>query len=99
MKLHIKYVHDGQAGEVTTIPADIIKWEAKTKQKFSDLWDKDSLRIGLGDLSIFVWAVLTRQVATGEPYETWVLSLDEITDFGEPEDPKATTLEASTDSD
>lgn len=98
MKLTIKYIHDGLAGEVTTIPADIIKWEAKTKQKVSDLFDKEELRIGLGDLSIFIWAALTRQVVTNEAYETWILRLDEITDFGEYEAPKATKPEASTDS-
>ena len=97
MKLKIEYIHDGSAGTVTTIPADIIKWERVTNQKFSNLWSKEELNIGLGDLAVFIWAVLTRQVATAEPFETWVLRLDEITDFGEPESPKATALEASSD--
>ena len=98
MKLQIEYVHDGKTGIVTTIPADIIKWEKTTNQKFSNLWDKDQLNIGIYDLAVFIWAVLTRKIETAEPFETWHLRLDEITDFGEPDSPKATALEASSDS-
>ena len=99
MKLQIEYIHNGVSGTVTTIPADVIKWERVTKQKFSDLWDKETLRIGIGDLACLVWAVLTRQVVTAEPFETWQLGLDEIVDFGEPEVPKATETEVSNTSD
>jgi hypothetical protein len=100
MKITISYVHAGVAGEVTTLPADFIKWERHTKQKFSDLWQQDgkdvSLRIGLEDLAILVWAVLAR-TGLNVPFEIWLDSLDSIDDFSEAET-NPTQPEASTDS-
>ena len=102
MKITISYVHGGVAGEVTTLPADFIKWERITKQKFSDLWKQDgkdvSLRIGLEDLATLTWAVLARKNVTNEPFEIWLDNLDSIEDFSEGET-NPTQPEASTDSD
>lgn len=98
MKLEINYKHSGTTDTVVTLPADIIKWERYTKSKFSDLWAGESLRIGLEDLAVFVWAVLLRKQLTAEPFEIWVDSLDEIIDFKEPEAVNPTKAEASSDS-
>lgn len=98
MKLEIEYTHKGVNDKVVTLPADIIKWERYTKSKFSDLWSDESLRIGLEDLAIFVWAVLLRKQITAEPFEVWIDGLDEITNFGEPEAANPTLAEASSDS-
>ena len=101
MKITISYSHAGVAGEVTTLPADFIKWERITKQKFSDLWQQDgkdvSLRIGLEDLATLTWAVLGRKGATTEPFEIWLDKLDGIEDFAEAET-NPTQPEALTDS-
>ena len=98
MKLQIEYIHSGKPDTVVTLPADIIKWERYTKSKFSDLWSKDELRIGLEDLAVFVWAVLSRKQLTNEPFEIWLDNLDEISDFAEPEPVNPTVAEASSDS-
>lgn len=101
MKIQISFSHNGVAGEVKTLPADFIKWERVTRQKFSDLWKQDGkdvqLRIGLEDLAVLVWAVQSRTGATVEPFEIWVDNLDEISDFAEVES-NPTQPEASTDS-
>ena len=101
MKIQIEYSHCGVAGKAQTLPADFIKWERVTKQKFSDLWKQDgkdvSLRIGLEDLAVLVWATQVRKGDTQEPFEIWVDNLDEITDFTEVET-NPTQPEASTDS-
>ena len=99
MKLQIEYVHDGQPGTVTTLPADFIKWEKVTKQKITDLFTKEGdFRVGIGDLAVLIWAVLGRTHGLNEPVEVWQLKLEDV-DFGEPEDPKATNSEASSGSD
>lgn len=98
MKLEITFTHKGETDKVVTLPADIIKWERYTKSKFSDLWNKDELRIGLEDLAVFVWAVLTRKALTNEPFEIWIDGLDEITDFGEPTPANPISAEVSNDS-
>jgi hypothetical protein len=82
MKIHISYVHAGVAGKVTTLPADFIRWERHTKQKFSDLWQGENLRIGLEDLAVLTWAALARQ-GTQVPFDIWVDSLDSIDDFSD----------------
>jgi len=101
MKIQITYTHAGVAGKVTTLPADFIKWERHTKQKFSDLWQevgKDvELRIGIEDLAVLTWAVLARQ-GLNVPFDIWIDSLDSIEDFTEDE-ANPTQPEASSDSD
>jgi len=100
MKITISYSHAGVAGKVTTLPADFIKWERMTKQKFSDLWQADgkdvSLRIGLEDLATLTWAALVR-AGLNVPFDIWLDSLDSIEDFSE-DDTNPTQPEASTDS-
>jgi hypothetical protein len=100
MKIVIKYVHAGVAGEVTTLPADFIAWERITKSKFSDLWvragaDVD-LRIGLEDLAVLIWSVQKRKGEATEPFEIWLDKLDSIDDFTEyeanPTQPEASTV-------
>ena len=99
MKLQIEYVHDGQPGTVTTLPADFIKWEKVTKQKITDLFtEKGDFRVGIGDLAVLIWAVLGRTQGLMEPVEAWQLKLEDV-DFGEPDDPKATNVEVSNGSD
>ena len=98
MKLEITFTHKGETDKIVTLPADIIKWERYTKSKFSDLWADETLRIGLEDLAIFVWAVLLRKQLTVEPFEIWVDGLDDISDFGEPTPANPTKAEASSDS-
>jgi hypothetical protein len=101
MKIQITYTHAGVAGKVTTLPADFIKWERHTKQKFSDLWQevgKDvQLRIGIEDLAVLTWSVLARQ-GLNVPFDIWIDSLDSIEDFTEDE-ANPTQPEASSDSD
>jgi hypothetical protein len=101
MKIQIFYTHSGVAGIVTTLPADFIKWERHTKQKFSDLWqeagDDVHLRMGIEDLAVLTWAVLVRQ-GLNVPFDIWIDSLDSIEDFTEDE-VNPTQPEASSDSD
>jgi len=97
MKIHISYTHAGVAGKVTTLPADFIKWERHTKQKFSDLWQGENLRIGLEDLAVLTWAALAR-LGLNEPFEIWLDSLESIDDFSD-DDSNPTQPEASSDSD
>ena len=97
MKIQISYTHAGVAGKVTTLPADFIKWERHTKQKFSDLWQGDDMRIGLEDLAVLTWAALVR-AGINVPFEIWLDSLDSIDDFSDG-DTNPTQPEASNDSD
>ena len=96
MKIHIDYTHAGVAGKVTTLPADFIRWERHTKQKFSDLWQGENLRIGLEDLAVLTWSALAR-LGLNEPFEICLDSLDSIDDFSD-DDTNPTLPEASTDS-
>ena len=97
MKIQISYTHAGVAGKVTTLPADFIKWERHTKQKFSDLWQGDDMRIGLEDLAVLTWAALVR-AGSPVPFEIWLDGLDSIDDFSDG-DTNPTQPEASSDSD
>lgn len=96
MKLTINYTHAGVAGEVQTLPADFIKWERHTKQKFSDLWQGDDIRVGVEDLAVLTWSVLCRG-GLNVPFDIWIDSLDEVT-IGDKEATNPTQPEASSDS-
>jgi hypothetical protein len=96
MKLQIEYTHSGTTATVVTLPADIIKWERYTNQKLTDLWKDDEMRIGAGDISVMIWAVLSRKQLTNEPFDIWVDNLESFdldTDEVNP-----TEAEASSDS-
>lgn len=99
MKLEISFIHKGETNKVVTLPADIIKWERYTDQKFSDLWKNESLRIGQTDLAVFIWAVLWRKQITNQPFDIWIDDLEEISEFGEPEPANPIEAGVSSDSD
>ena len=75
MKLTIKYSHTKSSGQVTTLPADVIRWERMTKQKLGSLTDKN---VGMEDFAVFVWSVLSRTNQTNEPFEVWVDGLEDV---------------------
>lgn len=75
MKLNIKYEHNTGSGTVTTLPADVIRWERMTKQKLSNLADSN---VGMEDFAVFIWSVLNRTGQTNEPFEVWIDGLLDV---------------------
>lgn len=75
MKLDIKYDHQDGSGNVTTLPADIIRWERMTKQKLAGLSDNN---VGMEDVAIFTWSVLHRTHQTNAPFEVWLDGLLDV---------------------
>jgi hypothetical protein len=87
MKLTLDYYHPRHGdGQVTTLPVDLMKWERITKSKLSDLYTTrdgvSSFNIGMEDLVIMVWQVLTRQGVITETLDQFSSDLDNV-EFGD----------------
>lgn len=87
MKLTLDYSHPRHGdGQVTTLPVDLMKWERITKSKLSNLYTisngESTLNIGMEDLVIMVWQVLTRQGVISETLDQFASDLDNV-EFGD----------------
>jgi hypothetical protein len=87
MKIKIKLNHKKNGQQtVTTLPADLMKWERMTKSKMTDLYEvrkvdgEEIVKINLGfeDLMAMAWSVLTRSGQTSDKFDLWADELDEI---------------------
>jgi hypothetical protein len=109
MKIKIKLNHKKNGTQtVTTLPADLMKWERMTKSKMTDLYEvrkvdgEDVIKINLGfeDLMAMAWSVLTRAGETNDKFDLWANELDEIELEGidETNPPQPAALEESSPS-
>ena len=87
MKLNIKFIHNDNGSQtVTTIPADLLKWERMTRSKMTDLIKsrrvdgEDVIEFSLGyeDLMVMAYSVMTRTGQTTAKFEAWVDGLESI---------------------
>jgi len=87
MKIQIKLNHKKNGEQtVTTLPADLMKWERMTKSKMTDLYEvrkvdgEEFVKVNLGfeDLMAMAWSVLTRSGQTADKFDLWADELDEI---------------------
>ena len=87
MKIQIKINHKKNGEQtVTTLPADLMKWERMTKSKMTDLYEvrkvdgEEFVKVNLGfeDLMAMAWSVLTRSGQTSDKFDLWADELDEI---------------------
>lgn len=87
MKISIKIEHE-TTGEhiVTTMPADLMRWERLTKSKLTHLVtvrkvdgnDEVTLNIGAEDMMAMAWSVMTRKGFTAEKFDAWANGLTNI---------------------
>jgi hypothetical protein len=87
MKIQIKINHkkDGEQ-TLTTLPADLMKWERMTGSKMTDLVEvrkvdgEDVVKINLGfeDLMVMAWSVLMRSGQTSDKFDVWADELNEV---------------------
>ena len=87
MKIQIKIKHpDHGVMVVTTLPADLMKWERMTKSKMTDLVEnrqvdgKDVVKVNLGfeDLMVMAFAVLQRGNQTSKKFDDWANELESV---------------------
>ncbi len=71
---------------VTTLPADLMKWERMTKSKMTDLVDnrrvdgEDVVKVNMGfeDLMVMAFAVLQRGFQTEKKFDLWANELESV---------------------
>jgi hypothetical protein len=87
MKIQIKIKHpDHGVMVVTTLPADLMKWERMTKSKMTDLIEnrrvdgEDVVKVNMGfeDLMVMAFAVLQRGNQTIRKFDEWADQLDSV---------------------
>jgi hypothetical protein len=87
MKIKIKIKHpDHGVMVVTTLPADLMKWERMTKSKMTDLVDnrrvdgEDVVKVNMGfeDLMVMAFAVLQRGFQTEKKFDLWANELESV---------------------
>jgi hypothetical protein len=87
MKIQIKIKHpDHGVMNVTTLPADLMKWERMTKSKMTDLVEnrridgEDVVKVNMGfeDLMVMAFAVLQRGNQTSRKFDDWANDLDAV---------------------
>lgn len=83
MKLKLKINHQDLGElELVTRPADMMKWERMSSRKLTDLavkrGDEIQVSIGIEDLMIMAYAVLSRSGQTDKKFEVWADGLDQI---------------------
>jgi hypothetical protein len=87
MKIQIKIKHpDHGVIVVTTLPADLMKWERMTKSKMTDLVEnrrvdgEDVVKVNMGfeDLMVMAFAVLQRGNQTDKKFDLWANELESV---------------------
>lgn len=83
MKIQLKIDHKDHGDmELVTRPADLLKWERLSKRKLTDLATKKGdeilVHIGIEDLMIMAYAVLSRAGDTKDNFEVWSDGLNDI---------------------
>lgn len=87
MKIQIKIKHpDHGVMIVTTLPADLMKWERMTKSRMTDLIDNQQVdgksvvkfNMGFEDLMVMAFAVLQRGNQTSKKFDDWADELDAV---------------------
>lgn len=87
MKIQIKIQHpDHGVMVVTTLPADLMKWERMTKSKMTDLVEnrrvdgEDVIKVNMGfeDLIVMAFAVLQRGNQTSKKFDDWANELGSV---------------------
>lgn len=81
IQLHIKHQDLGEL-DLVTRPADLMKWERMSGRKLTDLavkkGDEIQVQIGIEDLMIMAYAVISRSGQTEKKFEAWADGLDSI---------------------
>jgi hypothetical protein len=94
IKLKIEHEKNGEL-ELVTRPADLMKWERMTGRKLTDLakkkGDEIEVSIGIEDLGVMAYAVLSRQALTEDKFEPWMNGLEniEMMEIEEPNPPRS----------
>jgi hypothetical protein len=83
MKLKLKIDHQDQGElELVTRPADMMKWERLSSRKLTDLavkkGDEIQVSIGIEDLMIMAYAVISRSGQTEKKFDAWADGLESI---------------------
>jgi hypothetical protein len=87
MKIQIKIKHpDHGVMVVTTLPADLMKWERMTKSKMTDLIEnrrvdgEDVVKVNMGfeDLMVMAFACLQRGNQTDKKFDAWANELESV---------------------
>lgn len=87
MKIKIEFDHKDNGRQiVTTIPADLLKWERVTGHKMTDLIKSrrvdgeivTEFSIGYEDLMVMAWSTQYRTNQTADKFDAWVNGLDNI---------------------
>lgn len=83
MKIKLKISHQDLGElELVTRPADMMKWERMSGRKLTDLavkkGDEIQVSIGIEDLMIMAYAVISRSGQTDKKFEVWADGLDQI---------------------
>lgn len=83
MKIKLKINHQDLGElELVTRPADMMKWERMSGRKLTDLavkkGDEIQVSIGIEDLMIMAYAVISRSGQTDKKFDAWADGLDQI---------------------
>lgn len=83
MKIKLKIEHNEHGDlELVTRPADLMKWERMSGRKLTDLarkkGDEIEVSIGIEDLIVMAYAVVSRSGLTDSKFDPWADGLNEI---------------------
>lgn len=76
MKLNIDVTANGTTETVTTVPADLVAWEAKSGRSVGS-WSEEAP--SFTDVAFLAWRGATRGQNPRPKFESWIDSVDDLT--------------------